>query len=66
MWSGKDLDVIPELFVADAVHHGAAFPEVQGPEAVAHAVAMQLAAFPDIALTMDAAIASNDLVAVRW
>jgi predicted ester cyclase len=66
VWSGQDLAVIDELLAANAVHHGAAFPDVQGPEAVAEAVDMQLAAFPDIALTVDAALASGDLVAVRW
>lgn len=66
VWSGQDLAVIAELLAADAVHHGAAFPDVQGPEAVAEAVGRQLAAFPDIALTVDAALASGDLVAVRW
>lgn len=66
VWSGQDLAVIDELLAPDAVHHGAAFPDVQGPEAVAEAVGRQLAAFPDIGLTVDAAVSEGDLVAVRW
>lgn len=66
VWSGQDLAVIGELLAADAIHHGAAFPDVQGPDAVAEAVDRQLAVFPDIALTVDTALAADDLVTVRW
>ena len=66
VWTGQDLDVIGEIVDPAAVHHGAAFPDVQGPEAIAEAVNGQLNAFPDIEITVEEAIASDGLVAVRW
>jgi predicted ester cyclase len=66
VWTGQDLDVIGEILDPAAVHHGAAFPDVQGPEAIAEAVNGQLNAFPDIEITVEEAIASDGLVAVRW
>jgi len=66
IWTGQDLEVLDEIVHPTAVHHGASFPDVQGPEAIAEAVGRQLDAFPDLMITIDEAIASGDLVAVRW
>lgn len=66
VWTGQDLEVIGEILDPAAVHHGATFPDVQGPEAIAEAVQGQLNTFPDIVITVDEAIADGDLVAVRW
>ncbi len=66
VWTGRDLEVISEILAPSAVHHGAAFPDVQGPEAVAEAVGRQLDTFPDMVINVEEAIASDDLVAVRW
>jgi predicted ester cyclase len=66
VWTGQDLEVISEILAPSAVQHGAAFHDVQGPEAVAEAVGRQLESFPDIEITVEEAIASDNLVAVRW
>ena len=66
VWTGRDLEVIAEILDPAAVHHGAAFPDVQGPEAIAEAVGRQLDTFPNMVITVEEAIASGDLVAVRW
>jgi predicted ester cyclase len=66
VWTGQKLAVIAELFDPAAVHHGASFPDAQGPDAIAEAVSRTLTAFPDIVITVDEAIASDEVVAVRW
>jgi steroid delta-isomerase-like uncharacterized protein len=66
VWTGQDLDAVDDLFASEAVHHGAAFPDVQGPAAIKQAIHGQLAAFPDIDITVDQTIAADDRVAVRW
>ncbi len=66
VWTGQDLEVIGAILDPAAVHHGAAFPDVQGPGAIAEAVNGQLNAFPDIEITVDEALSAGDLVAVRW
>ncbi|MCD6034118.1 MAG: ester cyclase [Thermomicrobiales bacterium] len=66
VWTGQDLDVIGEILAPSAVHHGASFPDVQGPEAIAEAVSRQLETFPDIEISVEEAIASDGYVAVRW
>ncbi len=66
VWTGRALEVIAEILDPAAVHHGAAFPDVQGPEAIAEAVGRQLDTFPDMVITVEEAIDSGDLVAVRW
>lgn len=66
VWNGQDLDVIDEIASPDIVHHGGAFPDAHGVEAVKEGVTGQLAAFPDIDLAIDETITDGDLVVVRW
>jgi predicted ester cyclase len=66
VFNKQNVDVLDEILAADAVHHGAAFPDTHGREAIKEALARQFAAFPDMALTVDLAIADGDMVMVRW
>ena len=66
VYTGKDLTVLDEILDPAAIHHGAAFPDVAGAEAIKEALAGTLASFPDINLTVDDTIADGDLVVVRW
>jgi steroid delta-isomerase-like uncharacterized protein len=66
VFTDKNLDALDEILAAEAVHHGAAFPDTSGVAAIKEALGQQFAAFPDMAITVDAAIAEGDLVAVRW
>jgi steroid delta-isomerase-like uncharacterized protein len=66
VYTGKDLAVLDEILDPAAIHHGAAFPDAVGVEAIKEALAGTFASFPDINLTVDATIADGDLVVVRW
>jgi predicted ester cyclase len=66
VYTGKDLAVLDEILDPSAVHHGAAFPDVAGVEAIKEALAGTFVSFPDITLTVDDTIADGDLVVVRW
>jgi predicted ester cyclase len=66
VYTGKDLAVLDEILDPSAIHHGAAFPDAAGVEAIKAALAGTLTAFPDINLAVDATIADGDLVVVRW
>lgn len=66
VYTGKDLAVLDEILDPAAIHHGAAFPDVAGAEAIKEALAGTFTAFPDITLTVDDTIADGDLVVVRW
>lgn len=66
VWTGQDLAVLDQIASPDIVHHGGAFPDAHGIEAVKDGVRSQLAVYPDITLGIDATITDGDLVAVRW
>jgi predicted ester cyclase len=66
VYAAKDLDVLDEILDPSAIHHGAAFPDAVGVEAIKEALAGTFASFPDINLAVDATIADGDLVVVRW
>src|SRR5829696_1046411 len=66
VYNGKDVTVLDEILDPSAIHHGAAFPDVAGVEAIKEALASTFASFPDITLTVDDTIADGDLVVVRW
>jgi predicted ester cyclase len=66
VWTGQNLDVLDEIASPDIIHHGGAFPDAHGVEAVKEGVRSQLAVFPDIKLGIDATITDGDLVVVRW
>lgn len=66
VWTQKALDVLDEIAAPEIVHHGGAFPDASGVEAVKAGVGGVLATFPDIQVTIDDAFAADDLVVVRW
>src|SRR3954469_4218652 len=66
VYNGKDLAVLDEILDPSAIHHGAAFPDAAGVEAMKEALAGPFASFPDITLTVDDTFADGDLVVVRW
>jgi predicted ester cyclase len=66
VYNGKDLTVLDDILDPSAIHHGAAFPDVAGVEAIKEALAGTFDSFPDITLTVDDTIADGDLVVVRW
>jgi predicted ester cyclase len=66
LWTGQNLDVLDEIAAPDILHHGGAFPDAHGVEAVKEGVSQQLVTFPDFHAAIDAAFADGDLVVVRW
>lgn len=66
VWVGQELAVLDEIASPDIVHHGAAFPDSHGVEAVKEGIQSQLAVFPDMDLVVDQAFADDHLVVVRW
>jgi predicted ester cyclase len=66
VYTAKDLAVLDEILDPAAIHHGAAFPDAVGVDAIKEALAGTFASFPDITLAVDATIADGDLVVVRW
>jgi predicted ester cyclase len=66
VYTGKDLAVLDEILDPAAVHHGAAFPDAVGVEAIKEALGGTFDSFPDINLAVDTTIADGDLVVVRW
>lgn len=66
VYTGKDLTVLDDILDPSAVHHGAAFPDAAGVEAIKGALSGTFASFPDITLAVDDTIADGDLVVVRW
>jgi steroid delta-isomerase-like uncharacterized protein len=66
VWTNQQLDVLDEIADPAILHHGAAFPDAHGVQAVKDAVKRQLEAFPDFKGTVEGAFADGDLVVVRW
>ena len=66
-WGKRDLAVVDELAAADLVVSHPILPEVvRGREAFKQLLAQFHAAFPDIRVTIEDAIAEGDQVVVRW
>ncbi len=61
----RNLAVLDEVYVPDAVYHGAT-RSLQGPDAIKQALALYFAAFPDVRLTIDDVIAEGDRVVLRF
>jgi steroid delta-isomerase-like uncharacterized protein len=60
-------DLADELIQADGIGHDPALPApVRGPEGLKESAQGYRAAFPDLKLTVDEAVAEGDLVAIRW
>ena len=67
IFGGGNYDLADALVGSDAVGHDPALPEpVKGPEGLKEAARGYRAAFPDLKLTVDIAIAEGDFVTVRW
>ncbi len=67
IFGAGNFDVADELLQPGAIGHDAALPApVQGPEGLKEAARGYRAAFPDLKLTVEEAIAEGDLVAIRW
>jgi steroid delta-isomerase-like uncharacterized protein len=62
--------LIDELVAPDALNHDPALPaqlrDVPGPEGVKRVVAMYRTAFPDVRMTVDDVIRTDDKVVLRW
>ena len=63
-------DLIDQLVAPEALNHDPALPaqmrDLRGPDALKRIVGMYRAAFPDLRMTVDDVIASDDKVVLRW
>lgn len=59
------LDLIPEVFVRDAVEHGPFGQEVRGVDALREVLDNYLTAFPDFSATVEEVVTEGDTVAMR-
>lgn len=67
IWIHRNLDVLDELFAANAAIHDPSISDLaRGPEGARQYVEIFFAAFPDATATADDVIAEGDKVAVRW
>jgi predicted ester cyclase len=66
VFNGRDFGVLDEILDPAVVHHGGSFPDAHGVAAVKRSLAALLDAYPDMQLTVEQTVASDDLVAVRW
>jgi steroid delta-isomerase-like uncharacterized protein len=66
VWNNQELGILDEIASAEILHHGAAFPDVSGVEALKGSLTRQFEAFPDISLNVDDAFATDDVAVVRW
>jgi steroid delta-isomerase-like uncharacterized protein len=62
--------LVDQLVAAEALNHDPALPaqmrDLRGPEALKRVVTMYRAAFPDLRMTVDDVIATDDKVVLRW
>jgi steroid delta-isomerase-like uncharacterized protein len=65
-----NLALVDQLVAADALNHDPALPaqmrNLRGPEALKRVVTMYRAAFPDLRMTVDDVITTDDKVVLRW
>jgi steroid delta-isomerase-like uncharacterized protein len=65
-----NFELIDQLVASEAVNHDPATPAqmrgVRGPEVLKRTATMYRAAFPDLRITVDDVIASDDKVVLRW
>lgn len=66
VWNKHDLAALDEIVAPEIVHHGAAFPDAVGLEALKGALTRQFEAFPEFDLAVDEAFATDDVAVVRW
>jgi C-1 hydroxylase len=67
-WNRHDLDAAARFLAPDWVGHYAGLGEARGPEGFKRVAAALLAAFPDMEITVEGALAVGDMLArrVRW
>ena len=65
-----NFELVEQLVATEALNHDLALPaqlrDLRGPEGLKRIVTMYRAAFPDLRMTVDDVIASEDKVALRW
>jgi steroid delta-isomerase-like uncharacterized protein len=65
-----NLELIDQLVAPQALNHDPALPaqmrDLRGPDSVKRVVTMYRTAFPDLRMTVDDVIASDDKVVLRW
>ena len=66
MWNKRNLTIIDEVFLADAMVSDPAVPAVTTVESFKQFVASYLVAFPDLQLMLDDCFAADEKVAARW
>jgi predicted ester cyclase len=57
---------LDEIVAPEILHHGAAFPDVSGIDALKSSLTGQFEAFPDLEITIDDAFADDNAAVVRW
>jgi steroid delta-isomerase-like uncharacterized protein len=63
-WNKGDLDVLDEIVAPNFVNHGLNAPP--GREGLKQFFAIFLAAFPDVHMTVEDALAQDDKTVIRW
>ena len=63
--TGGNFDLMDEVYAEDAVEYGAFGREFRGRDAIAESLRSFRAAFPDLRVTVDDAVARGDTVAFR-
>jgi steroid delta-isomerase-like uncharacterized protein len=66
VWNKRNLAVIDDLFIADAVAYDPTVPTIKDVDGLKQFIAAYLAAFPDLQLVLDDCFAVEDKVATRW
>ena len=67
IWNRGDLALADELFTTAYANHGGLIPDaVSGPEAIKVGVALHRTAFPNLRVTVEYLLATEEMVALRW
>jgi steroid delta-isomerase-like uncharacterized protein len=66
VWTAGGDAAVPELLAPDEVHHWGIGGDTTGVAPFTERLRLFLAAFPDIAFTVDQIVSQDDLVASRW
>jgi len=64
--TGRDLDVLDQVYSPDLVWHGPGGREIKGLEGMKEMISGYQAAFPDLRMTAERQIAEGDTLAVEW
>ncbi|AHF76626.1 putative ester cyclase [Sodalis praecaptivus] len=66
VWSQRCPEAIPSLFAEEYVNHAGARGTLRGPAGIEHNYRTTLAAFPDVAMRLDAVLSEGDQVVARY